>query len=218
MVTADPPSREEAAEFSYTGVADATIELSRGEWEGDPWVEGGASRPTAGLARDFRLTGDLDGDGAEESVFLLWTSSGGSGTFDYLAAMGRAEDGSALTLATTALGDRVKVRSAEVTGRRVVLEVLQAGPEDAACCPGQKMRRVFALEDGVMSEVSSEDHGRISLDDLSGEWRLTHFGWNEEVPEGIDISLRGRAVNSYQVIPNRGRPAVSEPPVAGRCP
>ena len=134
--------------------------------------------------------GDLDGDGAEEAVFLLWTSSGGSGTFDYLVALGRSANGLAVTLATAALGDRVKFRSAEITGGRIVLEVLQAGPEDAACCPGQKMRRMFALEGGVMSEVSSEDQGRISVDDLSGEWRLTHFGWDEEVPEGIDISLR----------------------------
>jgi heat shock protein HslJ len=190
VAAADPPSWDEAAYTSYAGIAEATIALSGGEWEGEPWVEGGASRPAVGLVRDFRLTGDLDGDGAEESVFLLWTSSGGSGTFDYLAALGRAEDGSALALATAALGDRVKIRSADIVEGRIVLEVLQAGREDAACCPGQKFKRIFALEGGAMNEVLSEDQGRLSVNDLAGNWRLTHFGRDEEVPQGIDINLR----------------------------
>ena len=189
-IAADPPSWEEAAQASYPGIAESSIELSDGRWEGEPYVEGGSSRPVVGLVGDFRLTADLDGDGVEESVFLLWSSTGGSGTFDYLAVLGRDSDGSAETLATAALGDRVQVRSAEIIEGHIALEVLQPGPEDAACCPGQKVRRIFALEGGEVVEVSSEDQGRISASDLAGEWRLTHFGWDEEVPEGIEISLR----------------------------
>ena len=189
-VAADPPSWDEAAGAGYSGIADSAIELSGGLWEGEPYVEGAASRPAAGLVRDFRLTGDLDGDGTEEAAFLLWSTTGGSGTFDYLAALGRDSNGAATALATAALGDRVGVRSAEIVEGRIVLEVLQAGPEDAACCPGQKIKRIFALEGGDMIEVSSEDQGRISVNDLAGEWRLTHFGRDGEVPDGIEISLR----------------------------
>jgi hypothetical protein len=114
-----------------------------------------------GLVTDLLLSGDVDGDGSQEAVVLLWTQSGGSGTFDYIAVMGRADDGSVINTATAELGDRVKVQSAEIAGGKIIFDVIQAGPGDAMCCPGQKMRRTFALKGGELLEVSTEDMGRI---------------------------------------------------------
>lgn len=184
------PSWQEAAEATYTGLFDnGAVTLADGLWQGNPYVEGGASAPRAGLAGDFLLHGDLDGDGAPESVVLLWTSTGGSGTFDYLAVLDRAADGTVVNRATSALGDRVKLRGAEFLGGRIVVDTVQAGPGDAACCPGQKLRRTFVLEGDSMAELAPEDQGRLSLADLSGTWELTHFSWGEAVGEGIEITL-----------------------------
>ena len=98
---------------TYSGIYDEPVILVDGLYEGEPFVEGGAARPTVGLAPDFRRTGDLDGDGTEEAVVVLWESSGGSGTFNYVAVAGRRE-GQVVNLGTAELGDRVQVRAARV--------------------------------------------------------------------------------------------------------
>lgn len=184
------PSWQEGANAAYAGVFDEDIVMADGIWVGEPYVEGGASAPRAGLAAGFLLAGDLDGDPSEEAVVLVWSSTGGSGTFDYLAILDRDADGAVINRATAPLGDRVKVRSAAIEGGRVVVDVVQAGPEDAACCPGQKMRRTFALEGEAMQETSTEDEGRLSLADLAGEWKLLRLGNDEAMPEGIEITLQ----------------------------
>jgi hypothetical protein len=159
-----PPSMEEAGNVSYLGIDGSTVTLVDGSWEGEPWVQGGASRPAAGLADSLNLLGDLDGDGRDERVVLLWTSSGGSGTFDYVAVVARDTDGNAVNTGTAPLGDRVKVRSAEIVDRHLVFDVVQAGPNDAMCCPGQKVRRTFVLDAAGLQEISSDDLGRVSPD------------------------------------------------------
>jgi len=184
-----PPSWEEAANARYAGPMGMAFELVSGEWSGQPYVEGGASAPRAGLARDFLLTGDLDADGAAESVVLLWTSTGGSGTFDYLAVVERRPDGTVAERASAELGDRVHIRDARIEDGQVVLDTVQAGPGDAMCCPGQLMRRAFALEGDVMTEVSTEDRGRLSLADLDGDWVLLELG-RETLPENVRITAR----------------------------
>jgi heat shock protein HslJ len=187
--TLPAPSWQEAANATYGGVFDEVTTMADGLWEGEPFVAGGASAPHAGLVDDFRLSGDLDGDGAEEAVVLLWSSSGGSGTFDYLAVLDRDAIGTVINRATAPLGDRVKVRAAAIEGGRVVVDAVQAGLDDAACCPGQKMRRTFVLEGEKMREASTEDQGRLSLADLEGEWKLLRFGPDEALPADVEITL-----------------------------
>lgn len=183
------PTIQELANATYTGVGEGPVQLVDGQWEGEPFVEGGASRPTVGLVDDLLLTGDLDGDGSEEAVVLLWTSSGGSGTFDYLAAMGRGGD-QIVNLGTAEVGDRVKIREARLSEGHVVLDVVQAGPEDAACCPTQKARRTWTLQAGGLVELEPEITGTLSLADLRGpEWVLTHFAWDDPAPEEPEVTL-----------------------------
>jgi heat shock protein HslJ len=166
------------------------VTLTAGTWRGQPYTEEGTSRPGAGLVDDFLVAGDLNADGTDEAVVLLWTNSGGSGTFDYLAVMSRDEAGKPVNLATAELGDRVQVRAAAIDAGRIVVDIIQTGPNDAACCPGQKMRRSFVLERGVLVEAESQDLGRQSIADLADvDWFLQRFDHDDEVPDGIEITL-----------------------------
>lgn len=193
---AAPPARAptytEAARATYSGVIEGqSITLGRGgEWRGKPYAEGGASRPRAGLAADFMLNGDFDGDGADESAVLLWTSTGGSGTFDYLAVLDRDANGKVVNVANAALGDRVKLRKASFEDGRIVLDLVQAGPDDAACCPGQNARRSFELDGTTLNEVATEDQGRLSVADLAGEWGLWGLtGSLPALPKGAEVTI-----------------------------
>ena len=183
------PSLEELSSATFTGIYDEAVTLVDGRWEGEPFVEGGASRPSVGLVDHFALIGDLDGDGREETTALLWESSGGSGTRLYLAVMGRGhhdlED-----LGTALVGDRVQVRSARIVDGRIELDVVQAGPGDAMCCPSQLATRGWALSAGNLVEGETTITGTLSLDSLGGpEWVLSEPLWGESVSEAPEITI-----------------------------
>ncbi len=184
------PTLEELADATYAGIFDAPVTLTGGRWEGAPYVEGGASRPSAGLVEDFLLTGDVNGDGRKDSVILVWESSGGSGTRTYLAVMGRNDDG-VVNLGTSLVGDRVQVKTVFIADGRVVLDLIQAGPNDAACCPTQKALVGWRLVDGVLTRTDSEITGTLSLADLEGtDWVLAAIGWDNPVPGEPSVSVR----------------------------
>lgn len=188
-ISTDAPAMDELANATYDGMMEESVQLTDGSWEGEPFVEGGASAPAVGLVKHFRLTGDVNGDGHEEAAVLLWTSSGGSGTFDYLAIGGRSDEG-IVNLGTAEIGDRVQIRQGRIVDGKIELDVVQAGPEDAACCPTQLATRVWELSPGALDETASEVTGTLSMAELLGpEWVLTDFAWNEPVAAVPEVTL-----------------------------
>jgi len=183
------PTIEELAEATFAGISDQTVTLRDGRWEGEPFVEEGASRPTVGLVPHFLLAGDLDRDGREDATVLLWESSGGSGTRLYLAAA-RRHDKDIEILATAFVGDRVQLRSGRVVGGHILLDLIQTGPDDPACCPTQKAKTTWALGPEGLTLTSTEITGTLSIADLEGpEWILVELGRNQTVAEGTEITL-----------------------------
>jgi hypothetical protein len=121
----DRPPPEELAGATYTGIEDqGPVTLSAAQWEGQPLIEGGASVPALWLSERFHLTGDLDQDGADETVVHLTYSSGATGNFGYLAVMGR-EGGEVVQEAIGLVGDGVQIRAARIDGGSVVLDILR---------------------------------------------------------------------------------------------
>jgi heat shock protein HslJ len=199
------PTAHDLAHASYSGIMNEPVTLSGGLWEGEPFVDGGASRPTVGLVDHFILTGDLDGDGLDEAVTLLWESSGGSGNRLYLAAVASKDDVIA-NLGTDLVGDRVQVRAGAIEDGRITLDIVRAGPEDAACCPSEKALVTWMLGEDGLTRVADETTGTLSLADLEGhEWALLELGRDQPLPEDVEISVvfqddkvsGGSGCNSY---------------------
>jgi heat shock protein HslJ len=187
--TSAPPTVEELAQASFPGIMDESVQLTDGTWHGDPFVEGGVSAPAVGLVERFYLAGDLTGDGNQEAVVLLWSSSGGSGTFDYLAVTRHSAEG-VVSLATAELGDRVQVRAGRIHEGRIELEVVQTGPEDAACCPTELAKRTWQMGPDGLTESEPQVTGTLSLAELRGpEWVLTDFAWDEPAPGEPEVTL-----------------------------
>jgi heat shock protein HslJ len=186
--SATPPSWDEAANTRYAGIEESPVVLSDGGWDGEPFDPDGFARPHVELVPDFWLSGDLDADGAPESAVLLSASSGAAGTDLYLAALAR--DGGAVDARTALVGNRVQVRDARIEGGRIVLDVVQAGPNDAMCCPGEKATRAFAFEGEALVEVDLRVTGRLTAGDLSGvEWVLVRLGHDEPAPAEPEITF-----------------------------
>lgn len=188
-----PPSLDELKNAAYRGfkVKQEPVALVNGTWEGEPFVEGGASRPRVQFVGDFTVAGDLDGDGSDEVVVLLSESSGGSGTFLYLAVVER-KDGELENVATEPVGDRVQVRGARVEEGKIFLDVLRAGPNDAACCPGELATMGWKLspQGGLSKVASSSEPSRFSLETIGGKkWVLAAWAFDEPAPAEPKVTL-----------------------------
>ena len=158
------PSVDELANATFSGIEDIPVTLSNGRWQGAPYVEDGASRPRVGLVKDIYVTGDLNADGKSEAVALLWQSAGGTGSYSYIAVMSR-QDGDIRNIATALVGDRVKIRKAAIDAGEIVLEVLQAGENDAMCCPSMLATRRWSLQDMQLQESEIEITGALSTEE-----------------------------------------------------
>lgn len=190
---AKAPDLDALRNMTYTGIEDDPVTLVDGAWEGAPYVEGSALRPTVDFVRDFVLAGDLDGDGSDEAVVMLEHATGGTGRFGILAVAGLVE-GEATCLATADLGDRVKLVSAAVrpgATPMIVLELLEAGPGDGACCPRDVVTRAFTFDGSALTAVASDvPTRRVSLAELEGwEWVLRHWSFHEAASPETEVTL-----------------------------
>lgn len=141
-LAAGPVVPAEIANVTIEGTHHGAVTLSEGTWEGEPYVEGGAARPRVGLAADFQRRGDIDGDGRDEWLVVVWESSGGSGTYNYVALLNDDGNGPRNT-ATTALGDRVKPLDGGLEPGHAWVEVLEHDEDDPACCPTRQAIRHY---------------------------------------------------------------------------
>jgi len=184
------PTLESISNGTFYNIYPQPITLNKGYWEGEPYVAGGASRPSVGLMNNAYLSGDLDKDGIEEAVVLLWQSTGGSGNFSYLAVFTEL-NGEASNISVAAIGDRVQIRSARIDDKQILLDVVQQGPNDAACCPSEKASRNWSLIDGELQEGSPEIEGLLSLADIANkEWQLVQLNRNEPLPQSVQVTLQ----------------------------
>lgn len=166
------------------GVFEEAVRLEDGLYEGEPFVEGGASRPTLRLWDAPVLRLDLDGDGSNEAAVLMSEYSGGTGEHVYLSVIAN-RDGEARSVATALVGDRTRLRSMHASNGKIILEVVEAGSEDAACCPTQLARKAYALEEATLRLDSSQVTGRLSMAVLEGvEWTLQSLD-GDPVPDGV---------------------------------
>jgi hypothetical protein len=139
----EPLTAESLKNAEYQGIYDGPVNLTEGKYEGEPFVEGGASRPLVVFVEPYAF-GDLDGDGVYDAAVLLVENSGGSGSFVYLAAV-LNQNGKAVNEATTLLGDRAQVEELAIDEGKIDVKMLTHGPEDPMCCPSQESSETYTL-------------------------------------------------------------------------
>jgi len=139
-------SIETLGNATYSGIYEFPVSLNNGRWEGELFIKGATSRPVVWLDDGIYLSGDLDDDGLDEFAVILWENSGGTGIHSYLAVMGRQE-GQIVNLATAYIGDRIQVKNGRFENGEIVLNIIQHGEGDGACCPTQKATVSWSLSD-----------------------------------------------------------------------
>ena len=174
--------------LTYFGIYEEPVTLRHGRYEGEPFVPEGAARPRVQFAEPLYVIGDLDGDGVNEAAGFLTESSGGSGSYTYLAIVD-SDNSQYKNVATQKLGDRVKVRALRLEQGRLELDMVTAAPQEAACCPTLKVHKSYRYAGGKLQQISSKEQGHISIQDLAGSWSLTHLAWNEPIPAEVKVDI-----------------------------
>jgi len=185
------PTLNEMKNLTYTGINEAAglVKLQNGRWSGEAVTPGGASRPTVQLADDFRIVGDLDGDGIDDTMGILAYSSGGSGVLSYLAVASRRSR-TIINTATALLGDRVQLKSASIENGKLLVHAVRAGSGDAACCPGDLVDLQWTMSKGKLDGPGSVKTGRLSLAVLGGtEWVLRSWNIGESAEPEPAVTL-----------------------------
>jgi heat shock protein HslJ len=190
---AQAPTLKELKNGSYSGIEGlkGPAKLVDGRWKGRPYKKGSASRPVLSFVGDLRVTGDLDGDGIEEAVVLLNYAPGGTGQLLHLAVVARKK-GKVENVATSLIGDRVQIRDVRIEQKRVIVGVVQAGPKDAMCCPGEVTTRGWTLEPGgkLNPYTVITKPGRLTLETIGNtQWRLRSWDSKQAAPTHPAVTL-----------------------------
>lgn len=112
---------------------------------------------------DVSAFGDLNGDGQADAAVILSENGGGSGQFESVVAV-LNQGGKPHQQSEAALGDRVLIKSADISSGVIHLDMLVQGPNDPMCCPALPQKQNFWLIDNklwlmrVTSTINGMDH------------------------------------------------------------
>jgi META domain len=178
---APAPDREALANARYVGILERPVALH----DGTIAVPSGAaaSRDEVRLLCTIPV-GDLDHNGVTEVAVVLSRSGGGSGSFVYL---GVADHDNLAGIPVQLVGDRIQIRALSASADAIRADVVRAGPDDAACCPGETVELTWPYRGGALSAPHEGPPRRVDIDDFAGRWRLASF---DDEPVAVDISMR----------------------------
>jgi heat shock protein HslJ len=86
-----------------------------------------------------------------------------------------SRDGQPVSVASTMLGDRVQINAIAVENNQIVVDMVQAGPDDPMCCPTQQVIKTFELQGDQLVEISSQ-----TLEETSATPQLVGPVWQWE--------------------------------------
>ncbi|MFN8497181.1 MAG: hypothetical protein U0641_04935 [Anaerolineae bacterium] len=137
------------ATYRLWGVPSGYATLANGAYRA-PAAPGSASEVVVTLT-DTYAVGTLNGQPAAAAV--LTVSGGGSGTFYYLAVV-TDQGGKPANVATTILGDRVKINGVSITNNQVVVDLVTQGPNDPMVAPTLHQVLKYELQGDKLVNVS----------------------------------------------------------------
>lgn len=101
-------------------------------------------------------TGDVNGDGLPDKVFLLVQAGGGSGTFYYIAVALGAKSGGYTGTNAVFIGDRIAPQSTEINKGNIIVNYADRLPgEPFTAEPTIGMSKYFRVTNGVLAEIKN---------------------------------------------------------------
>ena len=148
----------------------------------------GASEQVASMLTDKLAFGDLNGE--PSAAVILSTNTGGSGVFMDLAVVQRV-DGVPANVATTSLGDRVRIYSLAIENNQILVEMVTQGPDDPMCCPTQHVMAAYELQNGELKQVALQELGTVEAETAPAEAMTTTATAGEAMTATKSADLSG---------------------------
>jgi Immunoglobulin-like domain of bacterial spore germination len=152
----------------HTAAYDRTVTLVNGSYS-----DGSGTSAFSVQMLGVYAFGDLNGDGKADAAVLLAENGGGSGVFESVIAIIN-QGGTPHQQSQVLLGDRVQVKSADISSGVIHLDMLVQGPNDPLCCPSLPQKQNYWLIDNrlwlmrVISTIGGMQH--IINIDSPGIW------------------------------------------------
>jgi hypothetical protein len=186
------------SQITISGVLDAPVTLQQGQYEGPPFVADGQARPQLRLWPEMMVRANLDGIAGDVNIGLLSETSGGSGERVYLVAA-TPVNGRIHAWPAALLGDRIKVRTLQVRGQQIFIEIIEAGPDQPLCCGTQITQLVWQLDRHGLVLKDRRPQGQLSIDTMQGKhWYLLDRpgdGLNALHPSCIEMQIHDNQVS-----------------------
>ena len=141
----------ENAEYSSLSMYKGKVKLSRGLYRVKA-AKGSATETIVALTNHIAFGKSANREG---SAAILVTNNGGSGFFYDLAFMVK-EKGKQRNIATTALGDRVKIKSLSIENGNIIVHMVKHTKKDPICCPTLDVTQKYTLKDNKLVQVSGK--------------------------------------------------------------
>jgi hypothetical protein len=142
----------------HTPAYDHTVTLVNGAYS-----EGSGASAFSVQMLDVYGFGDLNGDGQADAAILLAENGGGSGEFESVIAVIN-QAGKPHQESEAQLGDRVQIKSMDISSGVIHLNMLVQAPNDPMCCPSLQQKQNFWLIDNklwlmrVTSTINGIEH------------------------------------------------------------
>ncbi len=131
------------AEYHIESTTDDRFQLTDGEYRKKILPDSASERI---VRLSHHVAGNLDNTDGEDAAVILIEEPGGSGTFYYLAVVVN-RDGNPDNVATTFLGDRVKVKALDIEEEEIVVHMLTRGADKSmASEPTLEVTQKYRLE------------------------------------------------------------------------
>jgi len=119
-----------------------TVQLTYGQYRKSV-APGSATETVVKLGEEIAY-GKING--MDSVAVILFTNSGGSGTFFDLALLVRMNT-EWINTDVAFLGDRVTIHSLTFENEAIVVDMTSHGPDDPMCCPTLRQEQRFTVED-----------------------------------------------------------------------
>jgi len=151
-----PPEIDfDRVEFLSNWTQSGSVQLTYGQYR-ESAAPGSATETVVKLGKEIAY-GTIDGRDA--AAVILFTNSGGSGTFFDLALLVR-QNTEWTNTDVAFLGDRVTIHSLTFENEAIVVDMTSHGPDDPMCCPTLRQEQRYTVED---NRLVKQDAGTLGL-------------------------------------------------------